>query len=72
MPLTILVVEDEYYLADDCAASVRRAGFSVAGPYGGIEEIPNISGAVLDINLRGSPVYPLLDQLLARNIPVVL
>ena len=74
-PRTILVVEDEYYLADDCAGCVRDAGFDVAGPYGSLEDIPEISsicGAVLDINLRGTWVYPLLDRLLAMNIPVTL
>lgn len=74
-PRIILVVEDEYYLADDCAACVRSAGFDVAGPYGAMEEIPEIGdicGAVLDINLRGARIYPLLDHLLAMNIPVVL
>jgi DNA-binding NtrC family response regulator len=74
-PRTILVVEDEYYLADDCATCVRSAGFDVAGPYGSLEEIPDISGitgAVLDINLRGTWVYPLLDRLLAMKIPVIL
>jgi|SRR6185437_11616105 DNA-binding response OmpR family regulator len=72
---TILVVEDEYYLADDCATCVREAGFDVAGPYDAIEDVPEISGicgAVLDINLRGTWVYPLLDRLLAMNIPVTL
>jgi DNA-binding NtrC family response regulator len=74
-PRTILVVEDEYFLADDCALCVRKAGFDVAGPYGTLEEIPDlsgISGAVLDINLRGSWVYPLLDRLIAMNIPVTI
>jgi DNA-binding NtrC family response regulator len=74
-PRTILVVEDEYYLADDCATCVRDAGFAVAGPYGSMDDIPEIGdicGAVLDINLRGTWVYPLLDRLLAMNIPVIL
>jgi DNA-binding NtrC family response regulator len=74
MPRTILVVEDEYFLADDCASLVKRAGFDVAGPYGSIEEdldLKEIAGAVIDINLRGTGVFPLLDRLLEMNIPVV-
>ena len=74
-PRTILVVEDEYFLADDCASLMRKAGFDVAGPYGTVEEVPelpNISGALLDINVRGTSIFPLLDRLLATNIPVVL
>ncbi len=74
-PRIILVVEDEYYLADDCVTCVRGAGFDVAGPYSAMEDIPEIGdicGAVLDINLKGTWIYPLLDRLLAMNIPVVL
>jgi hypothetical protein len=54
-PRTNLVVEDEYYLADDCATCVREAGFDVAGSYDAIEDVPEITGVrgvVLDINLR--------------------
>jgi FixJ family two-component response regulator len=74
----ILVVEDEYLLADDCACLVEKAGFRVAGPFaalGDVErhvDLAKIAGAILDVNLRGIAVYPLLDKLLGMDIPVVL
>jgi hypothetical protein len=72
----ILVVEDEYLLADDCVSEVLRAGFEVAGPFGKLEDVQmdlhEIAGALLDINVRGTAVYPLLDRLLELNIPVTI
>jgi DNA-binding response OmpR family regulator len=73
---TILVVEDEYLLADDCASLVRKAGFDVAGPFATIEEafgaLDGIQGALLDIGLRGTAAFPLIDELERRQIPVVI
>jgi DNA-binding NtrC family response regulator len=73
---TILVAEDEYLLADDCASLVRKAGFDVAGPFATIEEafgaLEGIQGALLDIDLGGTVVFPLIDELERRQIPVVI
>jgi CheY-like chemotaxis protein len=72
----ILIVEDEYFIADHCADLVRKAGFAVAGPFYSLEDVDvrlwEIDGALLDINLRGASVYPLLDDLLDWRIPVTL
>ena len=72
----ILIVEDEYFLADDCADLVRKAGFAVAGPFYSLADVRvnlwDIDGALIDINLRGVCVYPLLDDLLDWRIPVTL
>ncbi len=73
---TILVVEDEYLLADDCASLVRKAGCNVAGPFATIEEalgvLDDIHGALLDIDLGGTAAFPLIDELVRRQIPVVI
>ena len=74
---TIMVVEDEYFLADDCADVLKRAGFEVAGPFKSVDDaldgMPDLlSGALLDVNLSGTMVYPLLDELMERKIPVAL
>jgi DNA-binding response OmpR family regulator len=73
---TILVVEDEYLLADDCASLVRKAGCDVAGPFATIEEafgaLEDIQGALLDIGLGESAAFPLIDELMRREIPVVI
>ncbi|MGY3454031.1 hypothetical protein [Bradyrhizobium sp. USDA 4353] len=35
---SILVVEDEYLQADDCAKLVEACGFRVIGPFGSVGE----------------------------------
>jgi DNA-binding NtrC family response regulator len=73
----ILVVEDEYFLADDCASLIREAGLGIVGPFASVEEALELvssggvfDGALLDVNLQGSPVFPLLDILVERDLPV--
>ena len=75
----VLVVEDEYFIADDCAKVLIDLGCQVAGPFGRLEEAvqfldegEKIDGALLDVNLHGSAVYPLLEKLLAMKIPIAL
>ncbi|PAY06793.1 response regulator [Bradyrhizobium sp. UFLA03-84] len=73
----ILIVEDEYFIADDCAHAARSAGFQVIGPFGSVTDAisnmpDDVDGALLDVNLQGSKVYPLLDKLLSLNIPVAI
>ncbi len=73
----ILIVEDEYFIADDCAKAARSEGFAVVGPFRTVADAiagmpDDIDGALLDINLGGSKVYPLLDKLLSQNIPVTI
>jgi DNA-binding response OmpR family regulator len=76
-PARILVVEDEYLLADALADGLAALGVQVIGPVGGLAEAlalaatAEIDGAVLDINLRGEMVFPLADALAARGVPYV-
>lgn len=74
----ILIVEDEYYLADDLASAFARHGSVVLGPVGTVEralrlveEHDRIDGAVLDINLRGEPAFAVADLLRRRNVPFI-
>src|SRR4051812_4006341 len=75
----LLVVEDEYLIAADLAASLVSLGFEVVGPVGSVAEalmlleidVDRLDGAVLDINLRDEPVFPVADLLKARGIPFV-
>jgi DNA-binding response OmpR family regulator len=74
----ILIVEDEYYLADDLAGAFARHGAIVLGPVGTVERAlrlveqhDRIDGAVLDINLRGEPAFPISDLLRRRNVPFI-
>ncbi|MBB5765221.1 response regulator [Methylorubrum rhodesianum] len=74
----VLVVEDEYFIADDMRRVFEENGAQVIGPVGSIDdalaiidETPRIDGAVLDINLREVMVFPVADALRARGVPFV-
>ena len=75
--LRVLVVEDEYFLADDMAQALREVGARVIGPVPSrdralalLAEQP-VDVAVLDINLKGETVYPVADALRAKGVPFV-
>lgn len=74
----ILVVEDEYLLADELRTELDEAGAIVLGPAGALDDAlalirseQEIDGAVLDVNLAGEPVYPAADLLMERQVPLV-
>jgi len=74
--MRILVVEDEYLLADDLRDTLVEAGAEVLGPVPSVNDAQaliaaeaKIDAAVLDINLRGEMVFPVADALRARGVP---
>ena len=74
----ILVVEDEYFLAEDMRTDLKRAGAEVVGPIPRLKQAldllargERLDGAVLDINLAGEMVYPLADVLREQGVPFV-
>jgi|SRR4051812_14759199 CheY-like chemotaxis protein len=75
----LLVVEDEYLIAADLAASLESLGVEVIGPAASVEEAlglvatdgDRLDGAVLDINLRNERVFPVADVLTARGVPFI-
>ena len=75
----ILVIEDDYWVAQLLIQLLEEAGAQVAGPLGWIEEAlafigehkAGFDGVVLDINLHGAKSYPIADALAARGIPFV-
>lgn len=74
----ILVVEDEYLLAQDICAELAEKQAIVLGPAATVKQglalardADHLSGAILDVNLRGEPVFILADELVARNVPFV-
>ena len=74
----ILIVEDEYFLADDISRALRSAGADIAGPVGELDDalpILNSGGvldaAVLDVNIRNDRVFPVAQELRARGVPFV-
>jgi DNA-binding response OmpR family regulator len=74
----VLVVEDEYFLADDIVQALTALGAQAIGPYGDLNEATNavdrdiaIDAAIMDVNLREELVFPLARTLRARKIPLV-
>lgn len=77
-PFRILVVEDEFLIATELDNTLRKAGYQVVGP------VPNVSAAlqmlkrerpdaaVLDLNLEGQLVTPVVEVLRALRVPFVL
>lgn len=80
-PLTgrrVLVIEDEYFLADDIVQALTALGARVLGPYGDLNEATAvvdrdiaIDAAIMDINLRNEMVFPLARVLRSRKVPLV-
>jgi DNA-binding NtrC family response regulator len=74
----ILIIEDEFYLADDLAAALRGAGAVVVGPVGSLQDAEQVVGAgdfdcaVVDMNLRGDMAFPIADRLQEAGIPFLI
>ncbi len=74
----IVVVEDEYYLAEDLADALKSAGAKVIGPVGSLDQAQEVleaggfDGALLDMNLRGELSFALARQFQAADVPFVI
>lgn len=76
--LRLLIVENEYMLADDLVQAVRAAGATVVGPAATearamalIDVEDGLDGAVLDVNLHGEISMVLADRLRDLSVPFV-
>jgi FixJ family two-component response regulator len=75
--LSVLVLEDEYILADDARRVLQRAGAAVMGPYGNaLEALTAVARrrpdcAVLDLNLGTGPDFGPARALKGYGVPVV-
>lgn len=74
----ILVVEDEYLLAQHLQIELTRVGAVVLGPVGTlagavecIRSEQSIDGAVLDANVRGEMIFEAADLLIDRGVPFI-
>ena len=74
----VLVVEDEYLLADELALELAEEGATVLGPVPSVaralallETEASLDGAILDVNLGGEPAFPVADALLDRGVPLI-
>ena len=73
----ILIVEDDYLIADQTRRELERLGALIVGPVPSVQRALElvdrgpVDAAILDINLDGEKVYPLADILAEREIPFV-
>ncbi len=73
----VLVVEDDYFIADEICAALREHGAVVLGPAPDIEHgmdfVTNhhIDCAVLDINLHGALAFNIASELRQRCTPAI-
>jgi DNA-binding response OmpR family regulator len=71
----ILVVEDNYLLAQVICDFVAECGFEPIGPASGLDtglvyaREASLEGAILDINLDGRFCFPICHVLVQRGIP---
>ena len=74
----MLVIEDEYFVADDIRRELVALGAEILGPFaevgeaeGALRSGTRIDAALLDINVRSEMVFPLARTLRSRNVPFV-
>ncbi|KKB76480.1 hypothetical protein VW35_16915 [Devosia soli] len=74
----IMVVEDDYLVVTDLIERLQAMGADVIGPVPNLEKaferldrLPDIAGAVLDLNVAGQMVFPLADELRRRSVPFI-
>jgi DNA-binding response OmpR family regulator len=75
----ILVIEDEYLVAQVVIDYLEDAGAEVVGPFGRIDDAlayiddhySTLDAAVLDGNLHGQKSYPIADALGSKNIILI-
>ena len=72
----ILIVEDDFIIAQDIAAVLEEAGVKVVGPFdtmidalANLTDLNAIDGAILDIGLGSQQSYPLAEALQTTGIP---
>lgn len=73
--LRILVVEDNFLVAEVVRDTLESYGCQVVGPVGRLDDglrlacVETLDGAVLDINLNGDRCFPIALALLDRGVP---
>jgi CheY-like chemotaxis protein len=73
----VLVLEDEWIIADQIETALEEAGYAVVGPVGRLDaalallKTHTVDAAVLDINVHGDRSYRIARQLAQGEIPFV-
>ena len=74
---SVLVIEDDYFVAKELTSILREHGATVLGPAPDIARGRALVSdchpdcALLDVNLKGRFVYELAEELIGRGIPSI-
>jgi DNA-binding NtrC family response regulator len=74
----VLIVEDEFFLADDLARGLRAAGGEPVGPVSTVEQAEELvsggqlDGAIVDLNLHGEMASEFVERLAAVDLPCLI
>jgi DNA-binding NtrC family response regulator len=75
---SVMVVEDNYFQADETREVLAQAGARVLGPFrqaaDALERLdnePGVCAVVLDINLGSGPDFALAERFHARQVPII-
>jgi two-component SAPR family response regulator len=73
--MKVLIVEDDFVIADDLARVFEKAGVQVLGPVASVvDAIPLIDQAevaVLNVDVQGKSALPLAERLIEKQVVVV-
>jgi DNA-binding response OmpR family regulator len=75
---SVLVVEDDFYLADDLRQTLEDAGATVLGPARNAADALKVTGqtrpdgAVVDVNLGTGPTFEIPRALRGLGVPFIL
>ena len=75
--ITVLVVEDNYYLASEMCAALSDQHARIVGPTASVDEAlelvanTKLDCAVLDINLHGEFTFELAEELRRSGVPLI-
>lgn len=73
----VLIVEDEYFLANDLERALKDRGATIVGPCSDFDNVclnaarDHFDIAVIDIKIHGKSSYPIADELIRQRIPFV-
>jgi DNA-binding NtrC family response regulator len=74
----ILVAEDESLIALELEDTLQELGCRIVGPIVRVQDVlraaqdGEIDGALLDINLRGEQIFPILPELMRLGFPIII
>lgn len=74
----ILIAEDEGLIALELENVLQDLGCEVVGPVSRVGDVlkevraRQLHGALLDVNLRGEQIFPILPDLVAEGVPMII